>query len=427
MKIILDDEPKTFVPLEVDDYSSLLLCCFLYQPLFIKSKSGFSENIIIDKSINKEVILEFKEVYWSDGSPLLPEDFKKTLLYILNSRSYLANYLSFIVGVEEYLNDDVKLNDIGIYTENKNIHIKTKTDDNYYKYVFSTIYFSPVKIKNGKVCENITCGKYFLNKNTYELFPNKYNKPSINEKILLVFNDNVNQNLEEFSKGNIDMTSTTLIYRKNKQQIEEMEEFNSKTSNLLLRVEFRDNLSFLRKEVSELLEKFIKSDSYLNDDMRLVSRNVSNNILEESLVTEKHISILYADYYPNNHIAYVIQEFLKEKQLEVDMVTGDFDFFLKEHKKNEYNIVIDILSSITNSYIDYFIEKMSYFEEEYIDEYIDNINLWINGSIEIDELYKFIDKYSRIIEIGFLKHNYLLNQKYKGKIYIDDNDNFIIN
>ncbi|HAR6812439.1 TPA: hypothetical protein I2C20_002885, partial [Staphylococcus aureus] len=136
--------------------------------------------------------------------------------------------------------------------------------------------------------------------------------------------------------------------------------------------------------------------------------------------------LLYADYYPNNKIAYSIFEFYKAKNLDVDLYTGNFDFFLKEYDKNKYDIVINIISPITKHLLDYFIEKISFFEKDYLDEYIIMLNKWIEGEETKRNLVEYISKYSLILEVGNLKHNYLLNDKYVNKIYIDDNDNIII-
>ncbi|HDE5731515.1 TPA: hypothetical protein PDX21_002738, partial [Staphylococcus aureus] len=75
------------------------------------------------------------------------------------------------------------------------------------------------------------------------------------------------------------------------------------------------------------------------------------------------IKLLYADYYPNNKIAYSIFEFYKAKNLDVDLYTGNFDFFLKEYDKNKYDIVINIISPITKHLLDYFIEKISFLKK----------------------------------------------------------------
>ena len=69
-----------------------------------------------------------------------------TIFYILENKLYASNYLTFIEGVEEYLDEEININEIGIYIE-EFICIKNKYQGNYYKYLFSTIYFAPLKIK----------------------------------------------------------------------------------------------------------------------------------------------------------------------------------------------------------------------------------------------------------------------------------------
>ncbi|EIM5226239.1 hypothetical protein LNA57_002392, partial [Staphylococcus pseudintermedius] len=99
MKIIFDDAPKTIIPFEIDDYSSLLLCSLLYQPLFIKNNNSYEENMVIDKTNKDLICFSVKEIFWSNGLNCTVEDIRKTLLYIIQRKNNLASYLSFIEGV----------------------------------------------------------------------------------------------------------------------------------------------------------------------------------------------------------------------------------------------------------------------------------------------------------------------------------------
>lgn len=172
----------------------------------------------------------------------------------------------------------------------------------------------------------------------------------------------------------------------------------------------------------------LTTDKYLSKDMNIILEKNIEKLIPENVynIPKNTIKLLYADYYPNNKIAYSIFEFYKAKNLDVDLYTGNFDFFLKEYDKNKYDIVINIISPITKHLLDYFIEKISFFEKDYLDEYIIMLNKWIEGEETKRNLVEYISKYSLILEVGNLKHNYLLNDKYVNKIYIDDNDNIII-
>ncbi|HDA6855532.1 TPA: hypothetical protein O5S13_002738, partial [Staphylococcus aureus] len=425
MNIILDDAPKTNIPIEIKDYSSLLLCSFLYQPLFILNDGKFIENIVTDKTTDKHIILEFKEVYWSNGELLTAEDFMNTIFYILENKLYASNYLTFIEGVEEYLDEEININEIGIYIEKNSICIKNKYQGNYYKYLFSTIYFAPLKIKNGFILKNVTCGKYKMisKDNSLSLSSNVYNNKSNVEKINFWIDKDPKNNIVRFLQDNIDFTSTTLLYEEHVNGITEKEEFKSKTSNLQLRLEFRNGSVNLKKDISKHLISILTTDKYLSKDMNIILEKNIEKLIPENVynIPKNTIKLLYADYYPNNKIAYSIFEFYKAKNLDVDLYTGNFDFFLKEYDKNKYDIVINIISPITKHLLDYFIEKISFFEKDYLDEYIIMLNKWIEGEETKRNLVEYISKYSLILEVGNLKHNYLLNDKYVNKIYIDDN------
>ena len=430
MNIILDDMPKTNIPVEIKDYSSLLLCSFLYQPLFILKNGEFFENLIIDRSTKEIIILEFKEIYWSNGDLLKAIDFTNTLLYILKSKSFLSHYLTFIEGVEEYLDGESEIDEIAIQTCGNTIYIKNKYHTNYYKYLFSTIYLSPLKIVEGSIIGNVTNGKYKASSSgdLLHLLSNDYNNECNVDEVKFIIDKNPIENINKFLKGEADLTSTTVIYGDEAQKVLHYKEFKNKVSNLQLRLEFRKGLGNLKKDVSNHLHNILSNDKYLKSDMNVVLKKKTGRRYKEEVhdISLNRLKLLYADYYPNNTIAYEIHNFYQTKGVDVELCTGDFDFFLREYDDSKYDLILNVISPITKHPIDYFIEKSKYFEEGDDDNYINTLNKWISGKLSKTNLKEFISEHSLILEIGNLKHNYLLKEEYFNNMYIDDNDNIII-
>ncbi|EGQ3653409.1 hypothetical protein [Staphylococcus pseudintermedius] len=422
MKIIFDDAPKTIIPFEIDDYSSLLLCSLLYQPLFIKNNNSYEENMVIDKTNKDLICFSVKEIFWSNGLNCTVEDIRKTLLYIIQRKNNLASYLSFIEGVEEYLEGLIDINHISIWCNKREIYIKSKIEGDYYKDIFSTIYFSPVYIVNNKINTKVTCGMFKLHKEL-ELIPNKYNN-KMNESISIVIDKNANNNIKLYESGEVDITCSTILYGGLVSKIEEHKDFIQKNSNLLLRLELKEGFKYKNIIHNILIEILYEEKKVSTNDINLKIKH--ENILCDLNIFINNISILCADFYPNNIIALSLQKHLEELGVDVSLSLCSFDDFLSKCQQGKYDIIINVVSPITQSRIDYFLEKITYFNQDYIDKYVELLNLWILNSRYEGEIIDYVKYFSNVIDIGTLKHKYLIRDKYKNIIFFDENDNLIV-
>lgn len=425
MRIFLDDTPKESIPFKVRDYSSCLLCSALYEPLFLKINNKFIENLIIDNTQNKNIALTFKEFYWSNGERCTPEDLKKTLFYIIEHKLTLAQYLDFIEGVKDYLDGNIdNLGNIKISTNSNTLFIKSLIDNDYYKYIFSTIYFSPVKFINGLPSSNIVYGPFqkYLENDWMYLNRNPHYKKNVGKNLEFKVEKDPLLNIKEFNEGNLDVTSTTVIYQKNRRQLSMNKNFRQKKSNLSLRIEFNEFLLEQKNNLTNSIYELIEIDEYLKNDIVSSIKRVNKGKYDR--VKLKSLTILYSDYYPNNIIANKISSFYKERKVKVKLKHGDLDYFTNEYSESNYDICINVGYPITQNKIDYYIEKIDFLPESRIDDYITLLNKWLNGNVEEYLLDVYLDKFSLLVTIGVLKHHYLISNRMEGFI-IDDNDNFV--
>lgn len=426
MKICLDDIPKEIIPFKVKDYSSCLLCSAMYEPLFLKINNKFIDNLIIDNTQDTCIALTFKEFYWSNGEMCTPEDLKRTLLYIIENKLFLAQYLDFIKGVKEYLDGyNNNLTNIKIFTDKNTIYIKSLINNDYYKHLFSTIYFSPVKFIKGSPSSNVVYGPFQkkIENNLLQLKRNPYYKKNIGEKLEFKIEKEPILNIKEFNEGNIDVTATTLIYQKYREDLSKNKNFKQKKSNLSLRLEFDECLLNQKNNLTKSIYKCIEDDEYLKNDLVLSIPELST-IEYDNVTAHGKLTILYSDYYPNNILANKICSFYKERNVDVNLKYGDLDYFLEEYSKSNYDICINVTSPITQNKVDYYIEKIDLLPESKIDYYITMLNDWLNDKTDKYLLDKYLDKFSLSVPIGNLKHHFLLSNNMDGFI-LDDNDNFI--
>lgn len=430
MRIVLDDYPKNSIPFDVVDYSSALICSMLYEPLFIKKNDCFFENLVKDLSKCKQIVLDFKEFYWSNGEQCTPKDFKDTLFYIIKNRLPLSQSLDFIEGVRDYLDGEKdNLDDIGITVKNNRIYITSLIKSDYYKYLFSTIYFVPVKFIDGEPTSDISYG-YFQKDSTDCLLKfrsNKYHRNYKEEKVLsFIIDDKPHNNINYFFSSKVDITSTTIFRRKDILKFKDLRSYRSLNSNLMLRIEFKEDLKDLKEILENSIRNFLKENSDVLDDIDIVDK-LEMGILEDKIDNfkyKKEIKILFSDYYPNNLISKGLISTLNTMGMTTKIIFGEMDFYLNEYYDNNYDICIHVVSPVTQHEIDYYMEKMNHIDSCYIEEYINLLNKWFHNNLSNNSLDNFLKKHGLFIEIGRLKHRYLISDR-ASSVLFDDNGLFI--
>lgn len=428
MKIALDGIPLNSLPFESTEYNSLLCCSLLYEPLFHIKNNQFIENLIIDKSKNNLVIFKIKKFFWSNGEKIKPKDIANTLFYIIKNKPNIASYLDFIIGVPEYLEDKKDIKKIKINFDDNYIYIETARNDNYYKFVFSSIIFAPVYFFNNKPLKTITSGAYKLitPENLFEYIKNPLTKYNVDKNLTIISEDNFNKNIELFSKKNIDITSTTIFDSRYKDIIKPYNNFlYEKKSNITLRIVLKDYLFMHKNEIKCFLKNLFHDFQFLNEDI-YINDSILNNKNRKSNFKNinKNITILYSDYYPNNFIGEKLYNFLKNKNYSINKKCLKLNEFMEEYKNNNFDVCIDVVFPITLSKYDYFLEKINFFNDKYIDKYIYLLNKWQESdysSVFEKYIFDFIENYSLLIEIGKIKHKYLSRN---DNIYLLDNDLF---
>lgn len=423
MIIYMDDSPKTAIPFLANDYSSSLLCSCIYEPLFINMENEFLENLIVDLSDGKNVKLLFKKFYWSDGTRVTPHDLKKTLFYIIENKLDKAWYLDFIKGVTDYLEGvTTDLNNIKIFSDDTYLYIENLIVTDQYKFILSTIYFSPIRFVDGQPSTEYSYGAFKLEKFFHELKPNRYYANPLNEKLNILVNMDPQENIKQFLEGNCDLTSTTVFKKSDINFLHAIgEKVKIKTSKLQLQLEVSNNYISKKQYIFNSIRDIINNDANLLCDIKLNDFKEEGNF--SKIKEEESFALLYSDYYPNNKIAKKLLSKYNTKNLYIDY--GDLNYFIeKYHSRKEYNIYLNVFSPVSQSTFDQYMTHLNFIIPEKEEEYIKYLNMWIKKEITSEKMDKFLYYYSKRIIIGCLMHYYLQSEKLNG-LFIDGNDNFI--
>lgn len=423
MIIYMDDSPKTAIPFLANDYSSSLLCSCIYEPLFINMENEFLENLIVDLSDGKNVKLLFKKFYWSDGTRVTPHDLKKTLFYIIENKLDKAWYLDFIKGVTDYLEGvTTDLNNIKIFSDDTYLYIENLMVTDQYKFILSTIYFSPIRFVDGQPSTEYSYGAFKLEKFFHELKPNRYYANPLNEKLNILVNMDPQENIKQFLEGNCDLTSTTVFKKSDINFLHAIgEKVKIKTSKLQLQLEVSNNYISKKQYIFNSIRDIINNDANLLCDIKLNDFKEEGNF--SKIKEEESFALLYSDYYPNNKISKKLLSKYNTKNLYIDY--GDLNYFIeKYHSRKEYNIYLNVFSPVSQSTFDQYMTHLNFIIPEKEEEYIKYLNMWIKKEITSEKMDKFLYYYSKRIIIGCLMHYYLQSEKLNG-LFIDGNDNFI--
>lgn len=126
--IQIDDFPHSLITIQAEDFTSKTVLSSMYEPLFYEYKGSYKSDYVKDEYVDETatLYLNFTESYWSNGEQLKASHYYDTLIFILKSNSKYSSYLDFIVGVEEYLFDEISLNEVGIRLVGECLQINTK-------------------------------------------------------------------------------------------------------------------------------------------------------------------------------------------------------------------------------------------------------------------------------------------------------------
>ena len=329
MIFYLDDMPKITSPLQYQDHNLNMIYSFIHKTIFTRFNGKFSSEVVDDLSINTHLKLKVRENRYG----ITADDIYKTLLFILKKITLYASYLSFLVGVKEYLRGNVSLNDIYLYQYDDVIE-GIMYDNVSYLEVLSSIHFSPLKFREYSPIINEGFGEYSIHSIEKKkiILKNRY---SDNYIYFLIEKDERKQLLNVRTTSGIVYTGLTsltnsTINSTNAVKVESQLKFRLKINSRILTNQKRLD-SF-----KELLVRKIYSNSRISNILKRRRMDLNKSILVDKEDLEgKRLFLLYADYYPNKIFVSDIVAILNEFNLETICVKKCFGDFLKSNLKLE--------------------------------------------------------------------------------------------
>lgn len=417
----LDDIPEIISPLHSQDHNLNMIYSFIHKPIFTRFNNKFSSEIIDDLSVNTHLKLKVKENKYGVSA----RDIYKTLLFILDQKTLYASYLSFLVGVKEYLRNDSDLKSISLHYHD-NVIEGTMYDNTSYLEVLSSIHFSPLKFENYSPIVTDGFGEYFIHtieKNEI-LLKNKYNHNYI---YFIVEKDEATQinNI----KNTRDIAYTGLTSLKNDTLI------NNDVVKVKTNLEFRLKINsklLMDKNIFNVLKNSILNEIYLNNSIDRVLQKTKANNLNDSLVLSNEdfvkisrysnsLLLLYADYYPNEILIGNIVTVLTKLGLNIECNKKDFKNFLKSNF-DSYDLIFDIIEPIVLNPLDKYISEIINIPNHHKKEYVNLLNRWIKSGYKNDFITRidnFIWNHSTSIVIGKFNRHYLKSEN-APLLIIDD-------
>lgn len=428
-KISLDEPPHSIEPFNVNDYSAKIVLGCIYEPLFFKSSTGiYHSNMVTYEVKDNKIIFSTKKFFWSNGELLTALDIKNTLLYIIMNKTPFFNYLFFIHGVEDYI-ENGDMNNIGIHVINN----ETLQIDTLYEYdfmnLFSTIQFAPIYIRQGKYISDVTNGPYQMpnnwNNHKITLHRNNFYKYSdyINKTLIFIINNNMYSVLDDYFKGDIDMTCSTAFPFEYIEKLNYSEDFYIKKSNIEFNILINNNkLLPIKNNLSVFIFNKLKKNNLLNKGLFI--RNNNNKYNNISLPkNKKPIKIAFPDYYPNEYIVEFIIEFLENLGYETKIYPYLLSDFLQLNQ-DRFDITLNLFNPLNNDELEYYLTYINFFHDNKEDEFIRLLNDVINNNNKNFELLdEYIQLYSSRMPFGFVNHIYLKNNKLLN-YQLDNNDLF---
>ena len=441
--IQIDDFPHGLLTFNSQDYISNLILSSMYEPLFFEENSEYRSLYVEDSYDGIYITLNFKDFFWSNGMLVTAKDMYNSLIYILENRTIFSSYLDFIEGVSEYLYGEGSINSIGITLYDKSLKIKTKYENNY-KELFSTIHFSPFFIENGEVVNNISNGRFYLDKKSSDSISLKTNtflmdkffkKKAKIQELSFVYIKDLYKGIDEFKKGNLDMTCSTYFPFEEISNYNESPYFYMKNSNILFTLKIDKDLTPLKKDLMKILYDNCFNNQLLNKginfcknyffDKELTQQDFNNNEINTSKNSiNNNIRVLYPSYYPNDIVIKPIISYLKKKGIEIEEIALPLKEFNEVYNSSKFDIALVLLSPLVNNDIDLLIHYLKgFYNEEKIDTYLVLLNKYLESQAEYDKkkLNEYLIGHSQFIPIGFGKHLYFKSEKLKD-LYIDRND-----
>ncbi|WP_166507635.1 hypothetical protein [Spiroplasma chinense] len=326
------------------------------------------------------------------------------------------------MGVREYFEDKIELDEIQIYFKKNEMEIYVD-DWKTAQEVLSSIYFSPFKVQN----KNLTNGDFTVEKHTRKKI---VLKPIIKnrkiKKLIFIKVSKINLVLKKFYKLKCNVITNSLFFKYSLLSRKEIiDRVFEKSSGLYMCYEFKDN-NLKEAFKLHLLKNYNTFKNFHKNYFKVFESSLlfENRSIEKKINSKKSVNILLPGYFPNKKNITTLIQFLESNSIKYKIFEFSMTDYLKEIYKDNYDIKYKIFKPITNDYYTFckiFISMVRGMTNR------KKLINFLNRQYYLQEnnresVLKYINSNTNILVYGNLRHIYLTNSSINTFFYIDEND-----
>ncbi|MEX2784353.1 hypothetical protein AB3331_04035 [Streptococcus sp. H49] len=415
MKIGVDVLPDTLNPAKISTYASKSVMTLFFEPIYsdVENRGLCWVNRVNDYLWK----IELKEKYWSNGERISTANIINTFVYYQKNNLSLSKELDVIENWQQYRKGAREFTDVGIIQENNNIfYIKTNCTCNLYN-LFSNVEFTPLYLINNEFLQ-IGSGIFIPEENKeYRYNSNKFHQASIEESLELILVEDPDSVLF-YSKNNIIDTTPTTLYKRD--ILDKLPgRIVKKSSSIHVSLLLNSNRSREeRNKIKDIIEntEFENITSTFGYFFEEKNKKVNKRNSDKECVIELTFSA--TNYYPNYKNIKKISPLAHIKEIPLYVPPSDY--------VNDNSDVVYMLFRLNiESEYTLLLSYISYIDEDYIDDYIELLNLHNIFQLSEEEkkrINRFLEKHSNLIPIGNVEHQYKNNPENNLRLCIDAND-----
>lgn len=376
IRIVSDIYPTNIKKAVIQDFSGRQLLTLLYKPflasyqqeleysqIHLTQKSKLLHEVqtlkyfFVDKKNNTIKLLINENSKWSDGLPLTPEHYINFIKILINTKSDLLFFFTFIEGVEDVMEE----------IENSNVNIQSHGNTLIVRYTYlppNLIYFlnSPIWIPSRSeinISHEVTTGRFSISgysKNCIYLRNNNDSNKTLEYQIL----KDLYSPIQLFIEQKIDVTCCTYFpfekieewkfdhfFKKQPSNIQYVLRFNCDALPKLLNRKLRHliydsiNVDNISKNLHYGIipwKNFFSINQLTQQESEPKKKTIFNRFLYE------RVSLKYSDYYPNMIIAQQIKEQLMESRIfqYVELVPCSFMHLNDSTHTKDFELLLDL-------------------------------------------------------------------------------------
>lgn len=365
VSVDIDAMPGSLSIFSVSDYigiqvlSPTALPLFRYNYVIGEIEYLGAENINISSDSLTYTVNIKKNLWWSDGVPIVAQDYLSGFLKVLKSKhSFHRLFLKDIENYYQYIQGNIKDDELGIQASGNHIIFKLIRPNIFFCEILSSVVFSPHR----SMSLNVTAGAYGLyhvDSNKITLSRNPFFESGLGnvEFIEYVKTPCRYSSIEMYKKNEIDITCNTMFPYEHLPEFKHKKNFHQEPSQIcMILMKEKESHDFLAKAnvfsaINSAIDRlkickmfnfaltpmnnlFIESQIPIlgeEKDDRLnikydkhFAKELFSTVLENHNLKEISLTVALSDYFPNKEILNLVADEIKPYGVNLEFVFDDF-------------------------------------------------------------------------------------------------------